>query len=140
MYTLQQRKLETADFAPSLLNEPDRKFYGQTSFGVDLALYEGGASSIAYEASQKMADSKFWAVKAQTLSEFSKVASEYAQLLVLLEEKAQLESLKSSVRSVLERYSIGTKSNPVGYSGLLGKELDEPDRRYFSRDPFARGI
>ena len=120
MYQLQQRKIDAGDFLPSSLNQPGINTFGQASIGIDFPLYEGGAKLAAHRAMSSEAESKDWEYRAQSLRSYAQVASDYASLLVLLEQRTQLLDLRNNVNGILEKYSIGSKSNPVGYSGLLG--------------------
>ncbi len=117
---LEQREITVSDFVPGSLNQPGGHFFQQARLGVDFPLYEGGFRSALANAATKMTEAKSWDVRAAERAEYGRIASRYAALLVLLEEEKHLRSLGESVEELLERYSIGSKSNLVGYSGLLG--------------------
>lgn len=120
MNTLEQRQIGAVDFAPSSLNQPGSSLFKQGTLGLDLPLYEGGIRQAQTQAAEKLAEAKSWENKAQVISMYARVAHDYASLLVLIEEHKQLAMLRESVSGILNHYSIGSKSNPVGYSGLLG--------------------
>jgi outer membrane protein TolC len=120
MFTLEQRQIAAADFAPGALNQPGNSFFGLGSLGVDMPLFEGGMKVAQARAAEKGAAAKEWEAKAQSSAEYARVARDYAGLLALVEERRQLQELQGSVQGILEHYSIGSKANPVGYSGLLG--------------------
>jgi outer membrane protein TolC len=120
VFTLEQRQIGAADFAPSGLNQPGSNFFGQGSLGIDLPLFEGGMKVAWAQAARQGAQAKAWEDKAQSISEFARVAEAFAGLLALVEERKQLLELQNSVQGVMDHYSIGSKGNPVGYSGLLG--------------------
>lgn len=120
MFALEQRQIGAADFVPSSLNQPGSSFFQQGSLGVDLPLFEGGSRVAQAQAAEKGALAKRWEAKAQSILEYARLVENYAGLLALIEERKQLFELRSSIQGVMERYSIGSKSNPVGYSGLLG--------------------
>jgi outer membrane protein TolC len=119
-YSLQQRQIGMADFVPASLNEPGSAAFEQLTLGLDLPLYEGGMRSAQAQAAKKGAEAKNWEAKAIWLKEYARAGENYAALLVLGEQNQQLKTLKDHVSGVLENYTIGSKSNPVGYSGLLG--------------------
>jgi outer membrane protein TolC len=119
-YNLGQRQVSALDFVPTSLNEPGNSFFKQGSVQLDLPLVEGGMRWFAAQALDRAAESKSWELKATEISEYAMSAKIYAELLALNEQKTQLEDLRANVVLVLEKYSIGSKSNPVGYSGLLG--------------------
>lgn len=120
MGNLEQRQIGTSDFAPSALNDPGTGFFEQASIGVDLPLYEGGARTAQAEAAEKAAQARSWQAKAVRIEEYASVAGDYATLLVLLDQRTKLLDLRESVAALAKNYTIGAKSNPVGYSGLLG--------------------
>jgi len=57
---------------------------------------------------------------AAAINVYTQVVSLYAGVLSANESLDSLEELKSKVSGVLSKYSLGSRSNPVGYSGLLG--------------------
>jgi outer membrane protein TolC len=120
MANLGQREVGAADFAPTVLNHPGGLGFRQGSLGVDLPLFEGGqkyavakAQTLFYQASQN-------AVSAAQSQLYADLVKAYGQLISLEHEQLALEQLQAKVKAIIERYGIGSKSNPVGYSGLLG--------------------
>lgn len=120
MGVLGQRKIEATDFAPSALNHPGGHFFTQGTLGVDLPLYEGGMRHALSLAAHRGWDAKEAEQKAVTSQEYSELATHFAALLTFEEQKAQLQALLRAVEGIMSQYRIGSKSNPVGYSGLLG--------------------
>lgn len=118
--TLEQRQIGSADFIPTTLNQPGNHFFEQGSIGIDFPLFEGGMKLAHAQALEKISLSKIWEAKSATISEYARVVEDYAGLLALVEERKQLDSLRNNVQGILDRYTIGSKGNPVGYSGLLG--------------------
>jgi outer membrane protein TolC len=120
MYTLQQRQVGLADFTPTALNQPGNSFFEQGTLGIDLTLYEGGGRVAQAEAAGRVAEGKSWESKAQVISDYAQAANDYAALLILTKVRKDLLELREGVSGIVEHYTIGSKSNPVGYSGLLG--------------------
>jgi outer membrane protein TolC len=120
MSLLESREVESSDFAPSSLNHPVEKTYGQETLGVDWALFEGGARKAGADAASKIHQAKSYEATAIRSGLYAKTAGTYAALMSLEKEAADLGRLQSTVREMLDKYFIGAKSNPVGYSGLLG--------------------
>ena len=117
---LSQRQVSATDFAISNLNEPGSQTFETLSLGLDLPLYEGGrktaesnAISVLYKAAQSNQ-------KAAILNEYVDIAKTYSQLTALTLAGERLKVLSDRVIEILSKYSIGTQSNPVGYSGMLG--------------------
>jgi hypothetical protein len=107
-------------FAPDTLNYPGANTYQKGTLGVDLALYEGGAKSNMAESYGHISKGKNLEKQSVILSEYSSTASLYAQLIYLKNYKKQIIEIEKQLQSVLKNYQVGARSNPVGYSGLLG--------------------
>lgn len=107
-------------FAPDNLNYPGTNVYQRGTIGVDLPVYEGGAKSSVAKSYEHVSRGKNLEKKAVILSEYSTTAGLYAQLIFLEDYQKKISDLKKSVQGILNRYQVGARSNPVGYSGLLG--------------------
>lgn len=107
-------------FAPDNLNYPGTNVYQRGTVGVDLPLYEGGAKSSIAQSYEHVSRGKNLEKRAVIMSEYSSTAGLYAQLIFLDEYKKKITNLKSQVQGILNRYQVGARTNPVGYSGLLG--------------------
>ena len=117
---LEQRSLQQSDFNPDSINHPDSNTYTRGALGVDLALFEGGMKSSQVDmlkhslAAQKSATSQI------QIEQYSAVGLSYGSIAVLEQQKNKLQSLSSEISRMIKGYQLGSKSNPVGYSGLLG--------------------
>jgi hypothetical protein len=107
-------------FAPDTLNYPGSNTYQRGTVGVDLPLYEGGAKANIADSYDHVSKGKGYEKQAVILSEYSSNAGLYAQLIFLEDYSKKVKSLKSQVQGILNSYQVGARSNPVGYSGLLG--------------------
>jgi len=117
---MSQRKIEQADFAPNRINEPGTQNYSKGSIGINWSLYEGGMKNAIHKASQFQSEAKKHELDKTELEVYSEVSKNYFSLMVLKNQKRELDKISSTIDQVLSRYQIGSKSNPVGYSGLLG--------------------
>ncbi|MCC6138308.1 MAG: TolC family protein [Bdellovibrionaceae bacterium] len=117
---LQQRSLTAGDFNPDFINRPEAQIYTRGALGMDLALYEGGMKSAQVDVmrhSQKAQEH----ISAQVqLEQFAHVSNAYVSVSVLQQQRKKLEALSVEIDQLIKRYQLGSKSNPVGYSGLLG--------------------
>ena len=113
-------RLAPQTFVPSYLNSPGGHFYQSGTLGLDLPLYEGGSRVAQHEAQKKATEAKEWGLRASLAEQYSEAGKIYATLLALSIESENLEKLQYRIKDLLFRYHIGAKSNPVGYSGLLG--------------------
>lgn len=117
---LSQRSLSTADFSPDAINHPEVHTYTRGALGVDLALYEGGGKT-AYSDLLKASTTAQQNTTAQIqVNQYAHTAVLYGSISALLEQKRKLQALLLEVQRLTKRYQLGSKSNPVGYSGLLG--------------------
>jgi len=104
-------------FAPDTLNYPGTNTYQRGTLGVDFAIYEGGAKAAASKAYEKQAEGKQLENRFVTLNEYANFAAMYGTLLSLKEQQEKIASLDKTVTSILSRYQLGNRANPVGYSG-----------------------
>lgn len=107
-------------FAPDNLNYPGTNVYQRGTVGLDLPLYEGGAKSSVAKSYDHVSRGKNLEKKAVIMSEYSSTAGLYAQLIFLDDYQKRIKALKRRVQGILNRYQVGARNNPVGYSGLLG--------------------
>lgn len=118
--TLSQRSLEAGDFQPRLLNRPEMRTYHRATLGADLPLFEGGMKVAINSAQEKMTEAKKFEKQNAENSEYAELAVVYGKLIILTEQKEKLEEVSTSLDKLIKNYQVGAKSNPVGYSGLLG--------------------
>lgn len=117
---LEQRSLQPSDFNPDSINHPDSHIYTRGALGIDVPLFEGGMKSSQVVmlkhslAAQKNATSQI------QIEQYSAVGLSYGSIAVLEQQKIKLQALSSEISRMIKGYQLGSKSNPVGYSGLLG--------------------
>lgn len=117
---LSQRSVTAADFNPTSLNHPESRFFAGGALGIDLPLYEGGMRTAAKSFQTHQVAAKSSELAGTKNAQYLEVAKAYSALLTYSRQRKGLEHLSASVNRVLARYKIGVRSNPVGYSGLLG--------------------
>lgn len=135
---LAQRSLEQSDFQPSAINHPKSEVYSRAALGIDLPLYEGGAGTAFARSSGASADAKIDETKQVRLDQYAAAGKAYGSLAALTRGLSFLGEVQSSVERLRKRYQLGTKANPVGYSGALGmralaQRLDALIRQYRAR-------
>ena len=117
---LGQRSIEQADFIPNDLNNPGRKNFKTATLGLDLPLYEGGmksSQSSMFESLVKSSEMEMKAKKSEECAEFSR---QYGGILLHAQNEQHLTDLDKNLEKIISNYQVGSQSNPVGYSGLLG--------------------
>ncbi len=117
---LGQRSVDSGDFNPPALNQPGTAQFVSTSLGLQWSLYEGGGGMAHRDLQRSMAELKKIEKDRAELEAYIEAASGYATILHAEETLTSVKGLQSTVQAVLSRYSVGSRSNPVGYSGLLG--------------------
>jgi outer membrane protein TolC len=117
---IQQRALETGNFAVNSINNPSAEIYSQGSLGLDLPLYEGGMRASQVDMMNQFVQSGKKQNLQTKLDQFAIVSKYYGLIQSMNLKKDQLINLKQIIQKQLNGYQLGSKSNPVGYSGLLG--------------------
>lgn len=117
---LDQRQIHSSDFNPDLLNDPGYQFYQKGSLGLDWPLYDGGARSAKVDSQEKRVEAREFDQKKGSLDLYAASSLLYGSLLILENESEALKTILNSTDKLMEQYRIGVKSNPLGYSGLLG--------------------
>lgn len=118
--TLDSRSLLASDLNPGTMNEPSRQWFKRGGLTLDWPLFEGGSSVAVSRGASLESQSRALALQSQVSEEYARLASDYAKLLALRSEVKAYMGLKEKLQSLLSRYKVGSKDNPVGYSGLLG--------------------
>lgn len=117
---LGQRSVTQTDFIPSNLNRPDRQQFLNGTVNIDLPLYEGGMKKSQVSLLDKILEASKENMKAKKTEQYSELARKYGSLLVHQKTMLSLKDLKNSLDKIISSYQVGSKSNPIGYSGLLG--------------------
>ncbi|OFZ30070.1 MAG: hypothetical protein A2622_09455 [Bdellovibrionales bacterium RIFCSPHIGHO2_01_FULL_40_29] len=117
---LEQRAVQASDFNPDLINQPEAKSYARGALGIDLPLYEGGMKSSQVDLFKHSVAAQKNATSQVQIEQYSSVGLSYGSISVLEQQKNKLQALSSEVSRMIKGYQLGSKSNPVGYSGLLG--------------------
>lgn len=117
---LGQGEVQSADFAESEINDPGNQAFTTGNLMIDLPLYEGGMKSGMNEVNEKMYESSQYEAKAIEISSFTETLERYSTIAINEKHKKEVQKLKGEIQKLVQKYNLGSKSNPVGYSGLLG--------------------
>ncbi len=117
---LGQRSVGQSDFIPSDLNNPGRKSFKSGALGIDLPIYEGGMKNSQVSMMKALLKSSELEEKAKKSEEYTELSRHYGGLLITLKTENYLSELKHNLDKLISSYQVGSQSNPVGYSGLLG--------------------
>lgn len=117
---LEQRALQASDFNPDSVNHPDSHLYTRGALGVDLPLFEGGMKSSQVDMYQHLSRAQEKATSQVQIEQYAQVGLSYGSLSVIEQQKNKLQVLNEEIERMIKGYQLGNKSNPVGYSGLLG--------------------
>lgn len=118
--TLGSRSLEAADLSPSLMNHPSRQWFKSGNAVLDWTLFEGGARQSAVKGALLMSESQSLTMAARKNEVYAELVQDFGKLAALNTERSGVIELKEKLSRLVERYKVGSKDNPVGYSGLLG--------------------
>lgn len=117
---LSQRSIEQMDFIPDKLNHPGSNLYTKGAVGINLPLYEGGMKSSIAKASEFQYEAKKLEDSSHKVQLYGEVAKSYFTIQSLERFNAEIAKIKKTLDNIIGRYQIGSKSNMLGYSGLLG--------------------
>lgn len=117
---LEQKSLRATDFNPDLMNSPESLSFTRGALGADLPLYEGGMKSAQVELLAHSVEAQKSAAAQTRIEQYAVVGQSYGAIGVLDKELTQLRELAGELERLSRDYKLGGKSNPVGYSGLLG--------------------
>lgn len=120
--TLRSRTLVATDLNPDLMNHPSREWFKQGSLVLDWSLFEGGAGVAFERGAEKESEAQALALASEMSKEYTNLTNEYAKLIALRNEHSAYKELKEKLNAFLARYKLGSRDNPVGYSGLLGMQ------------------
>ncbi|MBT4790535.1 MAG: TolC family protein, partial [Halobacteriovoraceae bacterium] len=117
---LGQGAVEQEDFAEANINNPDDETYTNTSLMIDLPLYEGGLKDNQNKMYKKLLESQQLNKEATYTQSFSELFVDYGMISRNHLNSNLLNKINRATKNILAKYKVGTKQNPVGYSGLLG--------------------
>lgn len=117
---LGQRSIQQSDFIPSDLNNPGRKNFKTATLGVDLPLYEGGMKNSQSSMFKSLVKASELEMKAKKSEEYAEFSRQYGGILLHTQNEQHLTDLLKNLEKIISNYQVGSQSNPVGYSGLLG--------------------
>ncbi|PJZ57209.1 TolC family protein [Leptospira barantonii] len=106
-------------FAKDTLNHPGNNSYSKGTLGVELPLFEGGSKVAFHSIREKRLHAVLSEEKYFRFLEYSKAAIHYQSIVLAEENRTRAENLSEQIRNFLNRYRIGNRSNPVGFSGHL---------------------
>ncbi|MCB9072266.1 MAG: TolC family protein [Bdellovibrionaceae bacterium] len=117
---IEQRALSNADFNAAQINNPAAATYSRGAVGLDFSLYEGGMKSNQVDMLKKSVQAQQEFSNQTKIDQYAQVGYLYGGIGVLQKTQLRLTALKTEVDNLLKKYQLGSRSNPVGYSGLLG--------------------
>lgn len=117
---LQQREVGALDFAPDSMNHPQAQNFTRGALGIDLALYEGGMKQAQAEMYNHMSTATKLAAAQIQIEQYAQSGLAYGSIASLQKQRSKLTGLRNELAKLIKNYQLGQKSNPVGYSGLLG--------------------
>lgn len=120
---LSSQGLTGADLSPFAMNYPDLQVFESLSFNAELVLFAGGAKEAERLFFKKELESAQALALHNQTQVFSNTARLYGNLLISEPSIQELRQTRSLLQNTIERYQIGAKANPVGYSGLLSLKI-----------------
>ncbi len=120
MGNLKQEQVSVTDFNPDILNSPTKADFYTGSVGVELPLFEGGRKYREYTANGHYLKSAKFNEKQTKNMLYAQVLQQYGSLIVLAQEKEQLQEVQRIIDNVSKNYQLNRAQNPMGKSGAMG--------------------
>ena len=117
---LEQRSLQQSDFNPSSINYPGVNTFERGAIGAVLPLYEGGMKTAQTDMLTHSATAQQLSTSQVQIEQYSQVGLSFGSIGIIAIQQTRFAELKGEIEKLLKNYKLGNKSNPVGYSGLLG--------------------
>ncbi|MCB0378961.1 MAG: TolC family protein [Bdellovibrionales bacterium] len=117
---LQQRSVQATDFNPATINQPGANNYAMGAIGLNLPLYEGGMKANQAELQNHLSAAKKDTIFHVRNQQYAAVVQSFGTVALVEQQRKKLLDLSKNIRKLIKYYKIGSRSNPVGYSGLLG--------------------
>lgn len=117
---LGQRQIGSADFVPSSLNHPERQAFLTGSLGLRLPLYEGGRKVAKQSFLENLVQASELLRQSKQSQLYASVVTKYGRLSLNETYQGRLAKMVEELKRIQGRYELGSKQNPIGYSGLLG--------------------
>ncbi len=134
MSRLGQRQVEAEDMTTSSLNEPGVNSFGRATVGVTLPMYEGGLGAAETASARDLIAAQESQLAGTRNQQFAGAFADYGSMLAYRDASTRLGGLSAQVDETLQRYEVGSTTNPVGYSGLLGLKTLANRIKIFSND------
>ena len=117
---LEQRSVENSDFDPGRLNHGNATLLSRGALGVDFPFYEAGSKEAKTALYTHLLSAERFSQSQVIIEEYANALVAYAGLSSIGRNTEKLSTLKGQLGTLINGYQLGQKSNPVGYSGLLG--------------------
>ena len=119
MGNLYQRSVAQNDFSPNNINLAQTQNYSRSSVGVIVPLFEGFGGLANAKIAKYNTISKHHDLQYVKLSQYSRVLEIYTSIVSLTNYQKKLNEIMVKIAKIKAEYSIGSKQNPIGHSGLL---------------------
>lgn len=117
---LEQRQITAGDFSPDSLNHPEARTFTRGALGLDLPLYEGGLKQAESGMHGNLSNMEKFEATQSAVDLYSRSVVAYGAIASAQRQVAKLKDLNETITRLMKGYELGQRSNPVGYSGLLG--------------------
>jgi hypothetical protein len=117
---LGQGAIENSDFSPNTLNNPDTERFSFTKLQIVLPIYEGNVKNNQNKMQNKLYEAEKHQLQANLNSEYAQALNDYVTIARIQYVQQELNNIEKRLNGVLQKYTFGSKNNPLGRSGLLG--------------------
>ena len=119
MNFLEEGKVRQEDFVPSNLNSPSSHIFNQSDIGLDYLIYDSGSRASLLRAKEHESKAVEYEKYSNLLSQYVHTLQYFSSYILTKNYASEIKNREINVNSIISKYRVGEKSNPVGYSGLL---------------------
>jgi outer membrane protein TolC len=140
MGLLEQRAIQASDLTPDAINYPSSALYTKGTLGLELPLYEGGSKLAQVRMLGAATKVREFETQQITMDQYALVGNAYASIATLALWQSALSELQGEIQTLQKNYQLGSKDNPIGYSGFLGMKALEQRLATLSRQYQAEAL
>jgi hypothetical protein len=116
---LNEGQVKQDDFIPSNLNSPSNHIFNQSDVGIDYLIYDSGSRSSIMNIQEHQSISIDYQKKLVLLNQYVKILNYFSNYILERDHENDIKLIENNLISIINKYQVGEKSNPVGYNGLL---------------------
>jgi hypothetical protein len=119
MNFLNEGQVKQEDFVPSNLNSPSNHIFNQSDVGIDYLIYDSGSRASLLSAKEHESKAIEYEQSFNLLNQYVHTFQYFSGYVLTKNYVSEIKAREINLNSIISKYQVGHKSNPVGYNGLL---------------------